>query len=291
MLSILIPVYNYDVKALVNELHQQAVVADIPFEIIVLEDGPTPLSNANSSISQLNGCTHIVLPQNVGRSAARNQLADKAIYDHLLFMDCDAEVVSSQFVSRYLPFCKDEVIVIGGTAYDIKENRPEFSLRLKYGRLRESREARVRGKNNFATFNFLISKSIFDRVRFDESIKGYGHEDMLFGHALHQLGHEFIHIDNQLIHKGLDTNEVYLSKTEEATRNLFILYKTGKYPFLSEESQLLSMYLKLNILSKIFSFTFALIQPIFKKQLCSKNPSLRVYDIYKLLYLFKIANQ
>ena len=90
------------------------------------------------------------------------------------------------------------------------------------------------------------------------------HEDMLFGHQLHQLGYEFIQIDNPLIHKGLDSNQVFIKKTEEATKNLFLLYKTDRYPFLPQESKLLATFLKLNQwgLSKLLAFKFDVIKRV-----------------------------
>src|ERR1035437_2575691 len=210
MLAILIPTYNFNITRLATELHRQAMDQSIDFEIIVTEDGSEKWVKENELIGELANCKHIILENNIGRSAIRNKLADEAKFDSLLFMDCDAEVSSSDFIQKYLPFCNKECVVIGGTAYDPREKNPNYSLRLKYGRQREARTALERGKNNFATFNFLISKSIFNRVRFDESIRGYGHEDMLFGHQLHQLGYEFIQIENPLIHKGLDDNKTFI---------------------------------------------------------------------------------
>lgn len=292
MLSILIPTYNYDITRLVSELHQQAIEQFIEFEIIVMEDGSEEQTEVNRSVCKLSNCKQIVLKENIGRSATRNKLADMAIYEHLLFMDCDADVCSNQFIERYLAFCHEECVVIGGTAYDLEETNPDYSLRLKYGKEREARNAAERGKNNFATFNFLISKNIFNRVRFDETIRGYGHEDMLFGHQLHQLGYEFTQIDNPLIHKGLDSNKVFLKKTEEATRNLFLLHKTGRYPFLAQESKLLATFLKLNKwgLTRLLAFKFDIVKEILKRQLYHPNPSLLLYDLYKILYICKTSH-
>jgi len=179
--------------------------------------------------------------------------------------------------------------VIGGTAYDPHENDPQFSLRLTYGRKREARAATERSKNNFATFNFMISKSIFNQVRFDESIRGYGHEDMIFGHQLHQLGYEYIQIENPLIHKGLDDNKTFLLKTKEATRNLFLLYQTGRYPFLAEESKLLHSFVRINKLklTHLCAYTFNQLQAVLERKLCSISPSLRLYDLYKILFMSK----
>jgi len=287
MLSILLPTYNQDITNLVNELHRQAAEQFIDFEILVMEDGSTLFVEKNASVSKLTNCKHMVLPKNIGRSAIRNLLAKTASYDHLLFMDGDAEVCSNYFIEKYLAFCNEKCVVIGGTAYDPHDHRPEFSLRLKYGRFREARSAAERSKNNFSTFNFLISKSIFDEIRFDESIRGYGHEDMLFGHELHQSGYEFIQIENPLIHKGLDDNLTFLRKTKEATRNLFLLYQTGRYPFLLNESRLLRQFSLIDKwrLTPLFSTLLKLTEKVLTRQLCSHSPSLLLYDVYKLLFI------
>lgn len=291
MLSILIPAYNHDISRLATELHQQATDQYVDYEIIVLEDGSDKFIEENKLIKTLAHCKHIILKENIGRSAVRNRLADEAKYDHLLFMDCDAEVCSTHFIEKYLTFCKEECVVIGGTAYDPAETNPDYSLRLKYGRKREARTALERGKNNFATFNFLISKSIFNKVRFDESIRGYGHEDMLFGHQLHQLGYEFIQIENPLIHKGLDDNRTFLRKTEEGTHNLFLLYQTGRYPYLAEESKLLNTYIKIKKYGfvRLFALKFDATKHLFRWLLCRQSPSLLLYDFYKILFLCKTS--
>ncbi|MDR3653453.1 MAG: glycosyltransferase [Paludibacter sp.] len=291
MLSILLPTHNYNITKLVADLHQQALNQYVDFEIIVMEDGSTLFKDENKTVSDLKFCQYIVLPQNIGRSAIRNRLADTAKYDHLLFIDCDAEVFSENYIEKYVTFCKEDCVVIGGTAYETTETNANYSLRLKYGREREARTAAERSKNNFSTFNFLISKSIFNRVRFDESIRGYGHEDMLFGHQLHQLGYEFIQIENPLIHKGLDDNETFLYKTDEGTRNLFRLYKTGRYPFLADESKLLNTYIKIHKtgLTRLLALKYDLLKSLLRRQLCSRSPSLLVYDLYKILFLCKTS--
>ena len=291
MLSILIPTYNYNITRLATELHRQAMDLSIDFEIIIMEDGSEKWVEENKLIGELTNCKHVILGNNMGRSAIRNKLADEARYDHLLFMDCDAEVYSSDFIQNYLHFCNRECIVIGGTAYDPNETNTDYSLRLKYGRVREARTALERGKNNFATFNFLISKSIFNKVRFDESIRGYGHEDMLFGHQLHQLGYKIMQIDNPLIHSGLDDNMTFIRKTEEATRNLFLLYQTGRYPFLSAESALLNTYIRIYKfgLTRLLALKFDLTKYLLRWMLSQKSPSLLLYDWYKLLFICKTS--
>ncbi|MBN2767036.1 MAG: glycosyltransferase family 2 protein [Paludibacteraceae bacterium] len=291
MLSILVPIYNHNVTQLISDLHRQATDQFIDFEIIAFEDGSVMHSDQNKAICKKLNCRHIASEKNIGRSASRNLLAREARFEHLLFMDCDAAVCTEHFIEKYLAFCHEECIVIGGTAYDPDEQNPDYSLRLKYGRQREARTAAERSKNNFATFNFLISKNIFSKVKFDESIRGYGHEDMLFGHQLKQLGYEFIQIENPLIHTGLDENKVFIRKTEEATQNLFILFNTNQFPFLSQESALLRKYLSLKKhgLHKLFASLYPFASRLLKRNLYGAKPSLILFDFYKLLFLCHLS--
>jgi glycosyltransferase involved in cell wall biosynthesis len=291
MISILIPAYNQNIIRLVTDLQQQAVESTVDFEIIVMEDGSEKWVKENELIGEMQNCRHFIIENNIGRSAVRNKLADEAKYKHFLFIDGDAEIASPNFINRYLTFCKEDCVVIGGTSYDSNETNPNYSLRLKYGRERESRNADKRKKSNFATFNFLISKCIFNRIRFDDSIRGYGYEDMLFGHQLHQLGYKIIQIENPLIHKGLDDNETFIRKTEEGARNLFLLYQTGCYPYLAEESNLLNVYIRIYKLglTRLFALKFDVTKHLLRWLLCQKSPSLLIYDWYKLLFLCKTS--
>ncbi len=295
MLSILIPTYNYNITHLVTDLHQQAMETYVDFEIIVVEDGSTLSIEENKTVADFEFCRYIILDKNIGRSAVRNKLADEARYNHLLFIDGDAEVCSEYFMAKYVSFCREECVVMGGTTYDSNEHDPRYCLRLKYGREREAKSAIERSKkstyHNFSTFNFLISTSLFNRIRFDESIRGYGHEDTLFGHRLHELGCEFIHIENPLLHKGLDDNETFIRKTEEGTRNLFLLYQSGNYPFLEQESKLLHSFVQLQKagLARVGAVAFDVSKRYLLRNLFSPSPSLRLYDIYKLLFICKTS--
>ena len=297
MLSILIPTYNYNIIKLVTNLHLQAVESFADVEIVVMEDGSTLFLGENQKITDFKLCKYIVLNKNIGRSAIRNKLADVARYDHLLFIDCDAEVNNSYFVQRYLAFCREDCVVIGGTAYDENENNPDFSLRLKYGREREAKmaEERLVSKqlSHFSTFNFLISKNIFNQIRFHETVKGYGHEDTLFGHEIAELGCDVKHIDNALIHKGLDNNKTFIKKTENGTKNLYLMYRSGKYPFLANQSKLLHTFVSIKKYGfhQVLAHAFSLFKNYLTKKMCSKNPSLRAFDIYKLLYLCLVSTK
>lgn len=300
MISILIPTYNYKISSLVKSLHKLAINSMQAFEIIVAEDGSTLFLKDNAEIENLTYCKHIILSKNIGRAAIRNFLAQESQYNHLLFMDADALVCSDKFITKYLTFCHEDCVVIGGTAYDPTKNDAAYSLRLKYGRKREARTAAERSmlehvqqvdKNkqdcyNFSAFNFLISRNILISIPFDNKISGYGHEDMLLGFNLHQQGVRLTHIDNPLIHNGLDSNKVFLVKTEEACKNLLLLHQSYQYPFLETESKLLKHFLKLKKmrLTRFSAFVFSTMAPLMRANLYSRHPSLAIFDAYKLLY-------
>ena len=289
MLSILIPTYNYDCYDLVKELHRQATELNIEFEIIVADDCSQTYKEKNKLIKLFSHTTYIELDKNIGRSKIRNFLADTAIYPYLLFMDCDSEVSRKDYISKYIKHCEPNCCIIGGTSYDPKENNPKYSLRLKYGRLREANDNYTK---RFVPFNFLIAKDLFNKIRFNESIRGYGHEDSLFGAELKQHTN-YINIDNPLIHKGLDENNIFLQKTETATKNLWILTQNNKHKYLIQESSLLQAYYKLKKLHIVnfINILFSITRPILKKQLTSKNPSLFLFDCYKIGYLCHISTK
>ncbi len=153
MLSILIPTYNYDCTLLVKDLHKQAIECKIPFEIIVAEDGSTKFTSENQQITTLTYCKHIVLQQNIGRAAIRNFLAKKAIFENLLFIDCDSKIVSNDYIETYIKhFGK---IVLGGRIYN-KPSSKNHTLLPKYG-AREKIEKEQEGEI-FTSPNFLIPK-------------------------------------------------------------------------------------------------------------------------------------
>ncbi|HOK36410.1 MAG TPA: glycosyltransferase family 2 protein [Paludibacteraceae bacterium] len=293
MLSILIPTYNYNVTSLVKELHNQAINLYIDFEIIVMEDGSQYFVEENENINKLTNCRHIILEENIGRAAVRNKLAEEAKYDHLLFLDCDAKICSEHFIEKYLVFCKEtSLVVIGGRIYEQENNLDNFSLMRKYGIIREQNTLEnLKNRKKYpvlTTPNFLISKELFLKTKFDEIFSGYGHEDTIFGIKLVRNEATFFYIDNPVVHIGLETNEKFIKKTENGLKNLYNIYLSADYPEIKQLSKVLSIYLKINKikLSKIFCFIYKHFNQNIKKRLIySLNPSLFLFDFYKLLFL------
>lgn len=295
MLSILIPAYNYDINRLVHDLHEQAICLQIDFEIIVMEDGSERFVEQNQKITEKLSCKHIILGKNIGRSAIRNKLADEAQYEFLLFLDCDVLPNSSDFLYKYLSFCKESCVVLGGRIYDMENTDSQYSLMRKYGVARERNNLDNIKKKHinpvFTSPNFCIQKSIFQKIRFDESIVGYGHEDTVFGLKLIDLDIKLVFIDNPVVHIGLDRNIEFIKKTNTSVLNLYKLYVSGLYPSITNNSKLLQYYCfaKKKHLVPLLAGNYKLFKNILIKNLTSKSPSLFLYDIYKLLLLCRYS--
>jgi glycosyltransferase involved in cell wall biosynthesis len=165
----------------------------------------------------------IALKENIGRSKIRNAMVKEARYPYIIFMDCDSATSSNDYVAQYLPLCQANIVVYGGRRYRDEKPADATLLHWKYGVKRESLPASERQKHpnfSFCTNNFLIDKSIFNTITFNENLEGYGHEDTFFGLELLGNNIPIHHIDNPLTHLGLETSDVFLKKTENGIVNL-----------------------------------------------------------------------
>lgn len=296
MLSILIPVYNFDVRKLVIELAEQCRTATIPFEVILLDDASTPQYRIiNKALGNLPDIRYEELPINVGRAKIRNLLLEKAQYTSLLFIDCDSALPDDLFIRRYLPFIGQEIIVYGGRVYeDEPPANPDLYLHWYYGTYREVMPVADRQKapnQSFMTNNFLIHKSVFGKIRFNEVIRGYGHEDTLFGYELKKNNMLITHIDNPVVHIGLETSRELLRKSKNSIRNLRrILIDNREHSAMAEDISLLHSYLRARKLGidNLISRLFKRFEPAIIQNLESKNPRLILFDLFKLGYLCSI---
>jgi len=289
MLSICIPIYNYEVGRLVRDLHFQAANTGYPFEILLMDDASEEKFREMNQSIDLEYVRYIQLNKNIGRAKIRNRLAEEAKYPYLLFMDCDSAISSSLYIENYTRFFESGIVCCGGRMYEDKKPADSTYLRWKYGVERECASASERSKNpnaGFQTNNFLIDKKIFEKVKFNESLTGYGHEDTLFG--LELLNQEIIikHIDNPLIHLGLERASDFLEKTENGIANLYRveLLLREKYPEYINHSRLTQAELSLQKfhLSGFVSKLFGIMRRRMKNNLLSKNPSLMIFDLYRL---------
>lgn len=288
MLSILIPVYNYTISTLVEILHKQVSDCDITFEIICIDDASQEFTTENQRINQFSNSSYTILEQNIGRSSIRNLLAQKALYENLLFLDADVIPVHNQFISNYIEAIKNnEKVVFGGILYESKKPAAELLLRWIYGREREALDISARTQNPSETAlvsNLLIKKEIFTRFPFDETLTKYGYEDLLFFAVLKSNSIAITHIENPVFHLNLETSSLFLNKTKTALENLAFLDAANKISM--NESRIIASFelLKRVKMLSVFYFIFRKLKLKIEQNLVSEKPSLFLFDIYKLGY-------
>jgi glycosyltransferase involved in cell wall biosynthesis len=294
MLSILIPVYNYDIREFVTELHKQATLCGIPFEIRCYDDGSKGhFQTINRELEQVENVIYRELPENIGRSAIRNMLAKEAVYDYLLFLDCDSFPEYPDFIARYVDQLNPEVLLYGGRTYEPHPPAdPQRYLRWYYGSHREVFSLEYRKSkpyHSFQTNNFVIPRKIFRSIGLNERLKGYGHEDTQFGQQLMARKIRILHIDNPLRHIGLETAAEFLQKTNEGIANLHFLIMQG-YNVNMIRLARVYRFLKNWGLAPIFVWLIGFREKALMKKLYSPQPSLWAFDLYKLLKLIRMRS-
>lgn len=226
MISVCIPIYNYYTYPLVRRLVNQAKLHKVDIEVVCIDDHSSGYyQNQNKGIAEI--ARYLTLGENIGRARIRNLFLKYTQGEYLLFLDCDS-VVPDNFLKIYSRHVgKDTQVIVGGRVYDDRGNDQEHRLRYLYGTKVESQPAARRKQHpyrSFMTNNFIISRELFEKVRFDERITKYGHEDTLFGYALEQRKVRVQHIDNAVVNGQVEDNAEFLHKTIEAVENLAQIY-------------------------------------------------------------------
>ncbi len=296
MISVCLPVYNFDINELTEELLSQAGEYNIDIEILVFDDCSLSFyKKRNSGIAVNSNVQYLEFDHNLGRSKIRNRLADFAKGSWLLFLDCDMVPESRQFLKNYNNEIDQASVICGGISYGARPFKNELLLRWRYGIHRESKNAARRQIFSYASFmsgNFMISKDAFNQIRFNEEISGYGHEDTLFGLDLKKNNIPILHINNPCIHLGLEPCFDYLAKTEQGIINLVRLLRIvpEQKSNLRKNISLLRFYFFMRGigLSYPLRWFFSVFNPLLRRVLCSRRPSLLLFDLYKLGMLAQI---
>tara|TARA_B100001778_G_scaffold127102_1_gene104590 strand:- start:2145 stop:3020 length:876 start_codon:yes stop_codon:yes gene_type:complete len=290
MISILIPCYDFNAYPLVNILEKQALMLNINYEIICIDDGSFSSKNEiNQKINLLTNAKFIESKKNLGRIKNRILLAEKSQYDWLLYIDVDTIPKNEDFLANYITFFKKEIIIFGGCSYNKPQNK-NSNLRYKFGKFREEIIPSIRNKNPYkyiSSSNFMCRKNILlNTLKKIESIS-YGN-DYIFASLLKQDKVNIIHIDNKVIIEDIDDNQKFLRKTEQALENLLKCYKKGLLNIHS--ISILSAYEFLDkfLLKKIFVKSTNLCKKIIDNNLLKQNPNLFLFDLYRLRYLCQL---
>ncbi|PJJ09044.1 glycosyl transferase family 2 [Flavobacterium sp. 1] len=296
MLSILIPVYNYNAFPLVLELYKQCLECNLEYEIICQDDASNAFLAENNEINALENCHFSSNETNLGRGKNINKMAKKANYDWLLILDCDTFPQNSDFIKKYYFKIQknDSSIVFGGILYEQKKPEKDQLLRWDYGHKRESLSVKKRKRkpnSSALTSNLLLKKELFSQYPFDENITKYGYEDLCFMITLEANKIKAAHIENPTFHLNLETSALFLDKTKTALENLAYILNSKKADL--KDSKIITVYslLKKLKLTRFTAYLFNLFEDKISAQLISNKPSLLLFDLYKLGHFCKLQSE
>ena len=297
MISILIPTHNYNAYPLVNEVHKQAVKLGIDFEILVYDDASTQKIEANDLLQNLEGVTYKYFDKNLGRVPMLAELYRDAKYDMVLAFDVDV-FFNDRFYLRKLLEEIDKVdadLYYGGTSVPASCPSPDKILRWKFGKQRESPDLAYRKAHPYNTVvcqSITVKRDVFLEFLPElMGVKDYYGLDIYFTYLLKKAGKKIHHFQNPVTHLGFDANASLLQKTKSAIDTYRHLYGNG----LIDRAQIklvsfAEKYSKFGLCPLLRATSFVTL-PLIKRNLLSKNPSLTLFDIYKLIYYCQIKSR
>lgn len=293
MISILIPTYNYNVLPLVEALHKQAELLRIDFEIKVYDDGSPIPELENEKINDFTNTFYKKLESNIGRTAIRSLLAEEAQYDWLLFLDADVLPRNFDFIEKYISAIKDanSDVIFGGISYMEEVPSKEKILRWKYGIAREAKSVEVRMQDPYFIIsqNLCIKKQTFLTANtLHENHYGL---DNFFSNQLKKIAAKMDHIENPIIHYGLESNEKFIQKALEAVETTVILEKKKLMDMDMRPLQKSYLKLKKLHLQNIFSFVISRFKTRMELNFNSVNPNLFWFDLYRLNYYIQLKKK
>jgi glycosyltransferase involved in cell wall biosynthesis len=290
MLSVLIPIFNVDVREFVHALSKLTTQSTFQAEIICLDDRSDDSYRAiNQELQHYENVRYLESAVNLGRSAVRNRLEKEARFDRLIFLDCDGKLVHDDYLIKYAQI-KDFDVVYGGRVYSAEApEAAQLTFHWKCGKEREEVQAKVRSTDpykSFMTNNFMIRRAVYNAIRMDETVQGYGHEDTLFAMEMKRQGFRIKHIDNPLEHIGIEDALVFLEKSANGVRNLALLVKQGR---IDESIRLVRFYRMLTNygIAKPFAALVRTQEARIRQNLTSAQPNLRWFDVWKLARLIE----
>jgi glycosyltransferase involved in cell wall biosynthesis len=228
-LSILIPVYNYDVRKLLQELHSQAMALQEEYgiEIIVMDDGSSQKYGTAQLVKHLALVSLEEFAVNRGRVAIRNSLIERAKGDFILLLDADMLPDDDSFLKRYITQATSGCdIICGGISYlQNLQDTQEHSFYLYKSQKTEEVSANLRNQAPWRylfTSNIMLRRQTVESVRFDPRFSGYGYEDIEWAIRLNKV-YTITHIDNTCSHMGLMTKQQAFVRMRESINNYALL--------------------------------------------------------------------
>lgn len=291
MLSICIPIYRYSVRPLIQALQKEITGFRLPCQLVCADDGSDDDTLSRNAFLEEDPTIHYdLLPANIGRAAIRNHLARQSKYPFLLFMDADVMPVHPDFIRKYLSSLDPGALLYGGTTYFSQPpSDPAKRFHWRYGKAKEEVPVSRRNQQEYRTFktnNFVIPKAIVEKHPLDEQLQGYGHEDSLLARECALSGIPIRHLDNPVLHLGLEDQPVLLAKLENSLDNLYELYLRNELP-----DTPLQVVFRPGPVRWLSGQLRALLPTLHRKLAAEPDINLALLDLYKLLYLNRLQEK
>jgi glycosyltransferase involved in cell wall biosynthesis len=290
-LALAVPVYNHQPLELLEEAYAQLQALPLATGIYLLNDGsPSPLSALEKWARSHKNVYYQRASANRGRAATRNALASWADAEYCHFLDDQAVVDQAQFWAQLWEARLEGGVVYGPAAYT-PQPEPGSELRWRVGRHRELRCFPPEDPYGaFKGHHFLAHRRIWPRISFAETLRGYGHEDTLFGLELEAQAIPIKAVNLPVYNTPLDPNPLFLQKTRESLDNLRFI--EAQYPQWRHRFKLLQArkwLLKIPGLRAVLRLLWPAGRKIMEKGLLSPAAPLWLYDLYRLFYLLVAA--
>jgi len=232
-LSVIIPVYNWDVTLLVEALAREIVSANLYNEIeIVIADDCSSREYREKNQQEINKhsfCRYYEQKKRGGRSVVRNFLVKQTKHPFVLMLDADMLPDKENFLSEYRQqISLNQKIICGGYSYKkrILQGR-EYDFYYYKGKKTEEISAKERNETPWRylfTGNVLVHRDVLDKIGFDENFVNYGYEDIEWGIRL-SCNYPIHHVDNTCSHLGLIQKNKAFARMRSSIPN-FLRLKT-----------------------------------------------------------------
>lgn len=255
-----------------------------------MDDGSNKYNHLNAKNAKRYEAIYLENKKNLGRVKSRMKLALSSKNPWLLFLDADMLPSLDRYILNYynaISSRSDYDVYIGGHCYINKPSK--FSLRLRYGKARECAPSMFRNEYPYRSIffgNILIKKELFYSIFNSYIDESYG-EDHFLASELKTKKSKILHIDNNTIHLGIETNNVFLNKTEQAASTVAKLHGNKKMDL--KHSKLILYYTILckYYLDTVTYYSLHLLAPVLKKSLIWFGRPLLFIDLYRLYWFLK----
>lgn len=289
-ISVCIPIYNFDVRELVDDLKKEIKNQSIDAEIVLIDDASEENFKKINNELQNKVEQFVLLEKNIGRSRIRNLFLNYTKGDFLLFLDCDVKIDDKNFLANYLKEIDQNRGV--EVLYGNFKISPAHSRTLRNLYSVEKEIFSVERSSDFAllkTVNFIIKRNVLEKFPFNEVLLNYGYEDFVFAKTLEFSKVKFSAIQNPVIHFDDASNEDFLNKTKTAIDSLCLLLQNSDNEKFIKDIKVYRVAKKIkNIKMKsTFLFLYSLLENKIRRNLLSKSPNLKYFDLYKLGLLLR----